>query len=236
MVRYGQCKSILLGMTLVAFPENASAGESMKRLEASLRVSAGVTIVSDYRYRGVTLSNKKPAIQPEISIAHKSGVYVSAWGSNVANNGGDDIELDGCIGFSKKLGPVKADMGVTGYFYPGVHGQNYGEIYAALKTEVGPGTVSGSVSYAPRQANLGHQDNLYVGVAGEMPVPGTPVSLTASAGIEDGAFGNAKRDWSLGAKADVAGFSVGLKYVDAARTAGVAGANATAVVSVGKSF
>jgi uncharacterized protein (TIGR02001 family) len=225
---------LFVGATLGSTP--ASAGEAMKQLEASLRVSAGVTVVSDYRYRGVSLSNKKPAIQPEISIAHKSGVYASLWGSNIASNGGDDIELDGCIGFSKKLGPVKADVGVTGYFYPGAKGQNYGEVFAAIQTDVGPGSVTGSVTYAPKQANIGHQDNLYVGVAGELPLAGTPIKLTGSAGIEDGAFGNGKRDWSLGAKADVAGFDVGVKYVDAARTSGVAGANATAVVSVGKSF
>jgi len=49
-------------------------------------------------------------------------------------------------------------------------------------------------------------------------------------------IGEAKRDWSASVNADVAGFTVGLSYIDTARTGGDSLGKATAVLSVSKSF
>ena len=53
----------------------------------SIDLSLGA--VSDYRFRGISLSNKDPAFQPSVTVTHKSGAYASVWGSNIADNGGD---------------------------------------------------------------------------------------------------------------------------------------------------
>jgi uncharacterized protein (TIGR02001 family) len=49
--------------------------------ESTLSFNAGV--VSDYRYRGISQSRLKPAVQGGFDYADKSGFYVGAWGSSI---------------------------------------------------------------------------------------------------------------------------------------------------------
>lgn len=219
-------------LALVSAPAFAEEEESAGPIDASFSLA----VVSDYRFRGVSLSNGKVAIQPEVSISHESGAYLTLWGSNVADNGGDDIELDVTVGYSKEFGKITADVGVVGYFYPGASGLNYGEILGSVSTAVGKGSIGFNVAYAPKQNNIGSNDNLYLGLSGEMPISDTPVTLNASVGRENGAFGDRKMDWSVGADIDIAGFTAGLKYIDTSRTFGTPHSGATAVFSLSKEF
>ncbi|HEY7740572.1 MAG TPA: TorF family putative porin, partial [Steroidobacteraceae bacterium] len=50
---------------------------------ANAEVSYTVTAVSDYDFRGVSLSAKDPALQASIDYAHDSGFYAGAWASNI---------------------------------------------------------------------------------------------------------------------------------------------------------
>ncbi len=93
-----------------------------------------------------------------------------------------------------------------------------------------------TIGYVPKQKSLGDQDNFYAAVNGSVPIKDTPISLTGSFGIEDGAFGSAKRDWSVGVNADVAGFTLGLSYVDTARTGGNPLGDPAAVFSISRVF
>jgi len=47
-------------------------------------ITANVTVVSDYRYRGISQSNMKPAIQGGFDYAHKSGFYIGNWNSSIS--------------------------------------------------------------------------------------------------------------------------------------------------------
>ncbi len=53
-------------------------------------------IFSDYRFRGISQTNKKPAIQGGVDFAHSSGIYLGNWNSNVdsAMYNGANIEMD----------------------------------------------------------------------------------------------------------------------------------------------
>ena len=108
-------------------------------------------------------------------------------------------------------------INATYYLYPGTSGLNYVEFIGTAGANVGSAKIGVIVGYVPKQKNLGDLDNFYVAVNGSLPIKGTPISLTGSFGIEDGAFGSEKRDWSVGVNADVAGFTLGVSYVDAAR-------------------
>ena len=46
---------------------------------AASPITANVTVVNDYRYRGMTQSNYKPAIQGGFDYAHESGFYIGNW-------------------------------------------------------------------------------------------------------------------------------------------------------------
>src|SRR5437868_5986563 len=61
-------------------------------------LSFNVGAVSEYRYRGISQSRLKPALQGGIDYAAPSGFYVGSWASTIKwikDAGGDaDIEVD----------------------------------------------------------------------------------------------------------------------------------------------
>lgn len=110
----------------------ASAGE----------VTGTVTAVSDYDFRGVSLSAKDPALQASIDYAHDSGFYAGAWTSNI-DYGSDidgDIELDLYAGWAGEFSnEVGWDAGIVWYTYPDSSSSltkskisDYPEIYAGI--------------------------------------------------------------------------------------------------------
>jgi hypothetical protein len=50
---------------------------------AHAQFSGTVTAVSDYDFRGVSLSATDPALQASLDWAHDSGLYLGIWGSNI---------------------------------------------------------------------------------------------------------------------------------------------------------
>ena len=95
-------------------------------------ITANVTVVNDYRYRGMTQSNYKPAIQGGFDYAHESGFYIGNWNSSISWIGDSypqstsqpsvsaPIEMDFYAGIKKELiAPgFASDVGVLQYYYP----------------------------------------------------------------------------------------------------------------------
>ena len=189
-------------------------------------LSGEIGIATDYRFRGLSLSDKEPEGTAMLSVAHKSGFYGSVWASNVDLGSGkaDDLEADWTIGFSKDVGNLNFDVGGIYYTYLGDHTLNYVEGYAAVGTTVGPADVKVGVAYAPKQDNLGGQDNTYVYISGEVPLGKGPLSLHGTFGYEHGAFADHKKDWILGISADLgSGLTGTVDYIDTAHSLTSAG-------------
>jgi len=164
-------------------------------------VSGNIAFVSDYRLRGVSQSDTKPAVQGGITVSHKSGVYAGIWGSNLAGwgtFGGPNLELDAIVGFKHTLFKGTADVGLTWYNYPGgARLTDYVEFYAKYSGTKGPVTLTGSVYYAPPQRALANYsntpfsrqqlyDNLYVTGDGAVALPKTPFTLKGHIGYSVG--------------------------------------------------
>ena len=196
-----------------------------------IEVSGNVALVSDYRFRGVSLSAGDPAIQGGIDVTHSSGFYVGTWGSSI--EGGDafgELELDVYGGWSGDVAEgLSLDVGLLYYMYPSDGGPviddfnvNYWEPYASVTTSLGPAEATLGVTYAWEQASLGG-DNLYVYTDLGAGLPGTPISLNAHLGYTDGvlappllagAFDDTGLDWSVGASATVlGGLELGVAYI-----------------------
>lgn len=212
-------KLAAMSVAMSALAVSAPAFAQEEEAESGpITITGGITGVSDYRFRGVSLSDKDFAIQPTLTVKHESGFYVGVWGSNLAENAGDDVEVDIYAGFSGG-DTITYDIGATYYVYPGVSSFNYVEFTGKLGTTVGPATIGGQVSYVPSQDNTGNTDNIYVATNAAIALPDSPISIVGSVGLEDGAFtgGSSKLDWSLGLTANVAGFTLGASYVDTDR-------------------
>lgn len=228
---------VALGSIAAAAPAFAEDEAAEEEASGPIDVEVTLAAVSDYRFRGVSLSEKDPAFQPGITISHESGFYVGAWGSNIADNPGDDIEVDLFAGFSGGE-DVTWDVGATYYLYPGFSSANYVELIGKMGTTYGPLELGFTAAYVPSQDNTGNQDNFYIGSNASVGIPNSPIKLNGSLGFEDGAFGDKKLDWSLGLSADVSGFTLGAAYIDTnKRGVYVPGdSKATAVFSISYTF
>jgi len=106
-------------------------------------VSGSVALVTDYRFRGVSQSDKEMAIQGGITVAHESGFYAGVWGSNLAGwgtFGGSNMELDLIGGYKRSFGGATVDVGLTWYMYPGgADLTDFAEPYVKVSGTVGPG-------------------------------------------------------------------------------------------------
>lgn len=103
---------------------------------AHAELSGTVGVVSDYDFRGISLSAKDPALQGSIDWAAESGFYVGAWGSNIDYGQGvdGDIEIDLYAGYAGETeGGLGWDVGLVYYTYPGSDDiSDYPELYGAL--------------------------------------------------------------------------------------------------------
>jgi uncharacterized protein (TIGR02001 family) len=189
-------------------------------------ISGGATLVSDYRFRGISQTDKRFAVQGTFTVSHESGLYGTVWGSSiddyVAN--GSDQEIDLILGYRKTIGGTTIDGGVLYYYYPGSHGANsdFVEPYVSVSHTFGPVTGKVTANYAPSQKALtvgaGKEDNLYL--AGDLSVgdPQTPITLSGHFGHSFGpsylTIGDEYSDWNIGATYSWKNLSLGIQYVD----------------------
>lgn len=112
-------------------------------------------MVSDYRFRAITQTSEKPAVQASLDWNTDSGFYVGAWGSQIKYEGGDtDFELDTRAGFSKAISENWAvDFGVVryNYFPRGTDNFDFNEYYAGMSFK----NTSLTFWYADDWANSG---------------------------------------------------------------------------------
>ncbi|MCX7285482.1 MAG: TorF family putative porin [Novosphingobium sp.] len=143
-----------LALAIFATPAFAQDEES-----GPITVSGSAALVSDYRFRGVSMTDKEMAVQAGVTVAHESGFYVGTWGSNLAGWGtfaGSNMELDVIGGYKKDMGGVTVDVGLTWYMYPGgLDNTDFAEPYVKVSGTAGPASVLVGVAYAPKQEALG---------------------------------------------------------------------------------
>lgn len=175
-------------------------------------VSANVGIVSDYRFRGISLSDRDPALQGGIDLSDSAGWFVGTWASTIAEYGGADVELDLYGGYANSVAGL--DYALTAYFYlypGGEEDVNYVELQGTLGRSFGDADVSVELSYVPTQKNIGG-DNVYVGASFKTPIAGTPLSFLLRSGYEDG-FYEDKLDAEAGLSWTIEPVTLGVSYV-----------------------
>src|SRR3546814_6725798 len=83
-------------------------------------VAGGVSAVSDFRFRGISLSDEDVAVQGTITFAHDGGFYAGTWASSLEDSplyGHTEVDL--YAGWSGDIASgTKLDVGLTYYLYP----------------------------------------------------------------------------------------------------------------------
>ena len=195
-----------LAAPIAAHAQSAPDAPPVPAPDPAITVAGSVAIASDYRFRGVSQSDREMAVQGGITIAHRSGFYVGTWASNLAGwgtFGGANMELDLIGGYKATLADhATLDVGLTWYVYPGgADKTDFAEPYAKLTGTRGPATLTAGVAYAPRQQAIGKwydggasaqagrydhpgakDDNLYLWGDGALAIAGTPFTAKAHVG------------------------------------------------------
>lgn len=216
---------------LIALPAAAQETAPPK----PVTVTGSVGLVSDYRFRGVSQSDKELAVQGGFTIAHESGLYIGTWGSNLSGwgtFGGANMELDLIAGYKFPVGGGTLDVGATWYMYPGgFNNTDFIEPYAKLSGTVGPVGLTAGVAYAPKQEALGawyangaaaadgtytdpgdKNDNLYVWGDISSAVPNTGLTVKGHIGYSKGNDGLGPFATSVSPTGEYADWLIGADY------------------------
>lgn len=146
-------KLILASALLAAFTASACAEEAKPDNE----VSFNAAVTSDYRYRGISQTRLKPALQGGVDyVNNPSGLYVGAWASTIKwtkdAGGGGNIELDIYGGKRGQItSDVSYDVGVLSYVYADNGLKNVPGFANADTTE-----IYGQVGYGPATLKYSH--------------------------------------------------------------------------------
>lgn len=122
-------KSLAFAATLaaLAWSDQAFAQEKEDSLIPG-GFSGSVGLFSDYRFRGISQTDKDASLQGSLEYAVDSGIlgitpYAGFWGSNVDFNDGDEahVEVDFLFGLRGPIGDtgLSYDIGGIYYAYPG---------------------------------------------------------------------------------------------------------------------
>jgi uncharacterized protein (TIGR02001 family) len=210
-----------LALSAATFSMPAFAQESAEAEAAGpISVSGGVSVVSDYRFRGVSLTNEKPTLQGTATVSHESGFYVGVWGSGLATAspfGGSEIDIYG--GWGGDVAGVTLDANVTQYTYPGqisAGAYDYVEVLSSVSKDFGPVNAKVGVGFVPEQSGYGNASAFYVYNDLAVAIPSTPLTLKAHGGfnksdfnIDDKAF-----DYSIGVDTTWKALTLGVSYVN----------------------
>ena len=177
--------------------------------------------VSDYRFRGVSLSDEEPALQAGATLSHASGFYGDVYLSTIdeygldADGDGATVEATLTVGWVGAWLGLDWDAAVSAYRYPGGTDVDYVEIPVQASRTFGASTWTVGAAFAPAQDALGDEDNRYVWTGIDHAPEGWPVSLGASVGYEDGAWApDGKTDWRLGGYLPLGPVTAGAEWID----------------------
>ncbi len=192
----------LLAIAAVAVPGSAHA-----------QLAGSVSVESDYRVRGRSVSDQRPVASARLGFEDSSGVYADGSASVVASDT-DGLRYLGYqidAGYAANLGPLwTIDVGVARDDFKAPYPEGFG--YSRNEAYVGAthGPVSAYLFASPKYGRTG-SPSLYGQLEGTIePAPGW--RLTAHAGalelLEANAPYTSLFDWRLGASRQIGAFEL----------------------------
>lgn len=181
-----------------------AAGALCAASPAAAEVGAAVSIFSDARFRGYSLSNGHPAAFLDLSYDDPSGIYAAVSASAVASSsdGLEPLGLQLSGGYARQLSPESSvDVGFVHTNYPeystGGRSRSYSEFYAGVTR----GSLTSRIYLSPHYFERGTR-TLYGELEGHVPVD-PKLRLTGHLGmlVPIRSRGDAVRselDWRLG--------------------------------------
>nr|WP_315398696.1 TorF family putative porin [uncultured Duganella sp.] len=177
--------------------------------------SFNAAVVSDYRYRGISQTRLKPALQGGFDyVNNPTGLYAGIWLSTIKwtkDAGGDgDMEVDIYAGKRGQVGSdISYDVGVLTYAYPSNGLKNVAGFANADTTE-----IYGQLGYGPAYIKYSHaltnlfgfvdsKNSGYVDAGANIPAAeGVTINLHAGHQKVKNNDASSYTDWKVGATRD----------------------------------
>jgi uncharacterized protein (TIGR02001 family) len=213
------------------------------------QVQGDVALLSDYRFRGESLTEGRPALQAGVNYDHSSGLFVGGLVSNVRIDP-DVVGLSAQIygGYTRPIGERAAwDVGLVTYVFPhpsmGGPGYDYTEVFVGTSFDRLSSRLYYTNSYFGGgqaiylELNGSHAINDRITVVGHVGYLGlSQTREPTSSGERDNLV-----DFLAGINFDISGFVLGLSIVGTnaqqnACPAGTGRCNTTGVVSISHKF
>jgi uncharacterized protein (TIGR02001 family) len=209
-----------------------TAMPAVSQAQAAGPLSFNVSLTSDYRYRGISQSRLRPAVQGGLDYALPGGFYVGAWASTIrwiedagriagVDTGDAPLEVDFYAGYKADLGQGTAfDVGLLQYWYPGNkldrippnEKADTTELYAALL--YGPATLKYSHALTSLFGFPDSEGSGYLDLSVALDA-GNGITVTPHVGHQrvrnNGDF--SYTDWSIAIAKDFAGLTVSAAVV-----------------------
>ena len=208
--------ALALAMAMPAFADDPAPAPA----PAADPLSFNVSLISDYRYRGISQTRLKPALQGGADYAFDSGFYVGTWLSTIKwiKDGGGDAPMEWDIygGYKTEITKgVTLDVGLLQYEYVNNKlnpSANTLEVYAAVT--VGPVTAKYSDSTTNLFGFADSKNSGYLEVAAALDL-GEGFTLTPHYGhqkVKNWSVASYS-DYSVTLNKDLAGFTWGAAVV-----------------------
>jgi uncharacterized protein (TIGR02001 family) len=230
-------KTLLAATAIASFVPALAAAQQAPASPHTL--SGNLGFFSQYIFRGLTQTNKEPALQGGLDYSHASGFYAGTWASNISwlrdggsYQAGGSLEWDFYGGFKGTFGKTDFtyDVGLLYYWYPGDTAPGFVkantlEAYAAL----GWKWISAKYSYSLDNKTFGlanSDGSWYLDITATVPFGNSGFTGIAHWGKQKfkggvAGFNNdlcSYRDWKLGISyALPRDFTLGAFYTDTSK-------------------
>jgi uncharacterized protein (TIGR02001 family) len=207
-----------------------TAAPAAKAPEPDYTLTGNFGIYSQYVFRGLTQTDEKPAFQGGFDFAHKNGLYLGTWGSNISWLHDSGLCSHGCslewdiyggwkYAFNDDWG---MDVGVLYYWYPGSY------VSGATKPDTTEIYIAGSWKWASLKYSysvdhtFGIPDNAwYLDLSANYPITdawtfNAHVGRQEYQGSTNGTSNSVLNytDWKLGVTYAINGWNIGAYYSD----------------------
>lgn len=121
-------KTMVAGAVAAALGSGLALAQQPAAPASPHTLTGNVGLYSQYIFRGLTQTDRDPALQGGFDYSHSSGFYAGTWASNIswlrdfgAYSGGASLEWDFYGGFKGTFGKSDFgyDVGLLYYYYPG---------------------------------------------------------------------------------------------------------------------
>lgn len=206
--------------------------------------SGGVTLLTDYRLRGASLSDRKPVIQGVVSVdvplGENFGLYGGIWASSLDRQAGAGaMETDLFVGAKAKIGDVSLRARYLRLVFHDDAPANidFDQFEVGANVPVGDVTLGAGAIHDEYNGG-GHSTYGYVSAG--YAIADTGIGVNGLVGYEDGSNWNSKVNWALGATYSTGPVTFGATYIDTNKfsptSRGTNRAGAGVVFSVGGKF